>query len=63
MVDKIITDWHSRELTTSDAVQNYLASSKTLESNKKEFQKKMQSGAFEQRTYDNFDNLYANKQS
>lgn len=62
-LDKIITDWHSRELTTSDAVQNYLASSKTLESNKKEFQKKMQSGAFEQRTYDNFDNLYANKQS
>lgn len=62
-LDKIITDWNSRELKTADDVQNYLVSSKALDKNKKAFEKQVKAANFEQRTYDNFDNLYANKQS
>ncbi len=62
-LDKIITDWHDRELKTTDDVQNFLVSIKTLNKNKKELEKKVKYNSFEQRTYDNFDNLYANSQN
>lgn len=61
-LDKIITDWHDRELKTSDDVQNFLSSMKTQAKNKKELEKKVNYNRFEQRTYNNFDNLYANNQ-
>ena len=62
-LDKIITDWHDRELKTTDDVQNFLVSIKTLNKNTKELEKKVKYNSFEQRTYDNFDNLYANSQN
>lgn len=61
-LDKVITDWHDRELKTSDDIQNFLVSFKNQEKNKKELEKKVKYNSFEQRTYDNFDNLYANSQ-
>lgn len=61
-LDKIITDWHNRDLKTSDDIQNFLVSFKAQEKSKKELEKKVKSHNFEQRTYDNFDNLYANNQ-
>lgn len=61
--DKILTDWHDRNLKTSDDVQNFLVEFKTQQKNKKEFEKKAKYNNFEQRSYDNFDNLYANSQN
>lgn len=62
-LDKMITDWHTRDLKTSDDVQNYLVSAKTLAQNKKALEKKVKYNNFEERTYTNFDSLYANKQT
>lgn len=61
-LDKIITNWHDRDLKTSDDVQNFLVSLKTQAKNKKELEKQVKYNQFEQRNYDNFDALYANKQ-
>ena len=61
--DKILTDWHDRNLKTADDVQNFLVQYKTQMKNKKELAKKAKYNNFEQRSYDNFDNLYANSQS
>lgn len=62
-LDKTITDWHDKELKTTDDVQNYQIAFKEQMKNKKEIDKKVKYNNFEQRTYNNFDNLYANKQS
>ena len=61
--DKIITDWHDRGLKTTDDIQNFLVELKTQQKNKKEFEKKVKYNNFEQRSYENFDNLYANSQN
>ena len=58
----IISNWHDLNLKTADDIQNYLLQYKTQQKNKKEFEKKAKYNNFEQRSYDNFDNLYANKQ-
>ncbi|MCI8519809.1 MAG: DnaD domain protein [Clostridia bacterium] len=62
-LDKMITDWNTRDLKTSDDVQNYLVSAKALAQNKKDLEKKVKYNNFEQRSYTNFDSLYANKQT
>ncbi len=62
-LDKMISDWHVRELATCDDIQNFLVSQKKLAKDKKELEKKVKYNSFEQRTYDNFDNLYANSQN
>lgn len=61
-LDKMITDWHDRNLLTADDVQNFLIQFKEQMKNKKEFEKKVKYNNFEQRSYNNFDNLYANSQ-
>lgn len=61
--DKIISDWHDRNLKTADDVQNFLVQYKNQMKNKKELEKKVKLNNFEQRSYDNFDSLYANSQS
>lgn len=61
-LDKIVSDWHDRNLTTCEEIQNFLSEFKTQMKNKKELEKKVKYTNFEQRTYDNFDNLYANSQ-
>jgi len=48
-LDKMITDWHTRDLKTPDEVQNYLVSAKTLAQNKKDLEKKVKYNNFEQR--------------
>ena len=62
-LDKLITSWHDSDLKTSDDIQNYMISLKNQMKNKKEFEQKVKYNNYEQRTYDNFDNLYANKQN
>lgn len=61
-LDKTITDWHTRELKTSDDVQNYQIQYKNQMKKNKELEKQVKYNNFEQRTYTNFDSLYANKQ-
>lgn len=61
-LDKIISDWHDRNLKTADDVQNFIVQYKNQMKNKKELEKKVKYNNFEQRSYDNFDNLYANSQ-
>ena len=61
--DKMITDWHDRNLKTANDIQNFLIEFKAQQKNKKEFEKKAKYNNFEQRSYENFDNLYANSQN
>lgn len=62
-LNKTITDWHDRGLKTCDDIQNYQIAYKNQQKNNKELEKKVKYNNFEQRSYNNFDNLYANKQS
>lgn len=62
-LDKIITDWHTRSLKTSYDVQNHLAEFKAQTKRNKELAKTVKYNNFEQRTYENLDNLYANNQN
>ena len=59
--DKLITDWHDKKLKTADDVNNYLSEIKAKKKSVKELQKKTNYNNYEQRNYDNLDNLYANK--
>ena len=59
--DKLITDWHERKLKTSTDVTNFMQEMKTKNKNIKDLQKKTNYNNYEQRNYDNLDNLYANK--
>jgi len=62
-IDKIITTWYESGLKNADEIQNHEIAVKAQAKNKKELEKKVKYNNFEQRTYDNFDNLYANKQN
>ncbi len=62
-LDKTITDWHSKNLKTADDIQNYQIAYKAQMKKNKEAENKIKYNNFEQRSYNNFDNLYANKQS
>lgn len=59
--DKLLTDWHDRNLKTAGEVNNFITQAKTKNKNIKELQKKTNYNNYEQRNYDNLDNLYANK--
>ena len=59
--DKLLTDWHERNLKTADEVNNYIAESKAKNKSIKELQKKTNYNDYSQRNYDNLNNLYANK--
>lgn len=59
--DKLITDWHDNKLKTKEDVEKYVADMKAKDKNVKELKKKTNYNNYEQRNYDNLDNLYANK--
>lgn len=59
-LDKLLTDWHDRGFKTPDAVNNFLAEMKQKNKNVKSLEKSTGYDKYEQRTYDNLDNLYAN---
>ncbi|MCI8486140.1 MAG: DnaD domain protein [Clostridia bacterium] len=60
-LDKLLTDWHDRKFSTADEVQNFLNDMKQKNKNVKELEKKSGYQNYEQRNYDNLNNLYANK--
>ena len=59
-LDKIISDWHERNLLNSEAVKNYLLEFKNKSKQVKELEKKTNYQNYEQRNITNFDDLYAN---
>ena len=60
-LDKLISDWHDRNLKTVADVNNFLAEIKQKKKNIKQLEKKTNYNNYEQRNYDDLDNLYANK--
>lgn len=60
-IDKMISDWHDRNLLNSEDVKNYLLEFKNKSKQIKELEKKTNYQNYEQRNITNFDNLYANK--
>ena len=60
-LDKLISDWHDRNLKTVADVNNFLAEFKQKKKNIKQLEKKTNYNNYEQRNYDDLDSLYANK--
>lgn len=59
-LDKLLTDWHERGFKTANDIQNFLAEMKEKNKNVKNLEKQTGYDKYEQRSYDNLDNLYAN---
>ncbi len=59
-LDKLLSDWHDRNLKTSNEIEQFLATFKKQTNNIKELAKKTGYSNYEQRNYDNLDSLYAN---
>ena len=62
-IDKLITDWHDREFKTAEQVNKFLTDMKQKNKNIKELEKKTGYQKYDQRSYDNLNNLYANKKT
>ena len=59
--DKLLTDWHDRNLKTASEIESFLAEFKTQTKNIKELEKKTNYNNYTQRDYKNLNDLYANK--
>ncbi len=59
-IDKLLTDWHERNLKSPDEVTQYINNMKQKNKDIKALEKKAKSTNYEQRKYDNLDSLYAN---
>lgn len=59
-LDKLLTDWHDRNFKTVSEIQNFLTNLKQKKQDVKQLEKKTGYQNYNQRTYDNLDNLYAN---
>ncbi len=59
-LDKLLTDWHDRGFKTVDEIQTFLIKTKEKNKNIKKLEKETGYNKYEQRTYDNLDNLYTN---
>lgn len=59
-INKLLSDWHDRNLNTQEDVEKFLISYKKQTNNIKELAKKTGYSNYEQRNYENLDSLYAN---
>ena len=59
-LNKIISDWHDRNLKTAAEIQEYIKNSKEKQDNIKDLKKQTNYNNSNKRVYNNFDNLYAN---
>ncbi len=62
-IDKLLTDWHDRKFTTPEQVQKFLEDMKQKNKDIKQLEKKTGYQKYDQRTYDNLNELYANKKN
>ena len=58
--DKLLTNWHEKNLKTPEEIQKFMADFKIQNKNIKEIEKKTNYNNYTQRTYDNLNDLYAN---
>ena len=56
-IDKLISDWHEKNLKTPNDIQNYLENMKQKTKDIKDMEKKTK---YTQRTFDNLESLYDN---
>lgn len=59
-LDKLISDWHDRNLKTTTEIEEFLLTFKKKTNNIKELAKRTGYSNYDQRSYDNLDSLYAN---
>lgn len=59
-LNKLLSDWHDRGFKTVTEVQNFLAEMKQKNKNVQKLEKATGYNKYEQRDYDNLNNLYAN---
>ena len=59
-LDKIISNWHERNLHTASEINEFLAQIKIQNQNKKVLEKQTNYKGYEQRNYSDLDTLYAN---
>lgn len=59
-LDKLLSDWHDRGFKTTLEIENFLSNLKQKKKDIKELEKKTGYQNYNQRKYDNLDNLYAN---
>ena len=57
----MISDWHDRNLKNESQINDFLLEMKQKKKNVKQLEKQTNYNNYEQRDYDNLDNLYANK--
>ena len=62
-LDKLLSDWNERGLKTTEQVQKFLEEMKQKNKNVKQLEKSAGYQKYEQRTYDNLNELYANKKA
>ena len=60
-INKTITDWHERKLSTPEQIKEYMDQRKQQSKDIKELKSNVSKANYEQRKYDNLDFLYANK--
>lgn len=62
-LDKLLTDWHERNLKTSAEIEAFLSEMKQKNKNIKEMEKKTNYNNYQKRDYSNLNDLYANKKA
>ena len=60
-LNKLLSDWKDRNFKTAEEIQQFLQEMKQKNKSIKELDKKTKYNNYEQRTYQNLDDLYANK--
>lgn len=60
-LNNIIKDWHERNLTTPEQINEFIENRKKQKKTTKEIQEKVKKESFEQRKYNDLSYLYANK--
>lgn len=59
-LNKLLSDWHDRGFKAASEVQNFLAEMKNKNKNVQKLEKSTGYNKYDQRNYDNLNNLYAN---
>ena len=60
-LDKIISDWHDRNLKTAEEIEQFMAEFKQKNKNINNLKKQTNYNNYNKRTYDNLNNLYTNQ--
>lgn len=62
-LNKLLSDWHTRNLKTASEIETFLSERKQKNKDIKDLKKKTNYNNYEQRKYENLNNLYANNEN